>query len=126
MGEAKNRKLRYEELDRILSAGSRSEIRTVIDEVTKMLTDRGQLIEAGFISLRTMVIPEDAPPEQIACMREAFFAGAQHLFGSIMSFLDPGKEPTDRDLQRLDKVNAELQRFIEQFKLQHTEMKGRA
>lgn len=76
--------------------------------------------------VREAVAPLIAPPEQIACMREAFYAGAQHLFGSIMGFLDPGDESTDRDLERLDKVQEELQGFIEEYKLQHTMTEGRA
>ena len=43
-----------------------------------------------------------------------------------MTFFDPGDEPTDRDLERLDKVQEELQGFIEEYKLQHTMTEGRA
>jgi hypothetical protein len=124
MGEAKRRQLRYAELQAILEAGDQSEIRIVVDEITKWLTDNGQLIEAGFISLRAMAIPQDAPPEQIACMRDSFFAGAQHLFGSIMTMLDPGVDPTTADISRLDSISKELDRFIEAWTLAHTAAEG--
>lgn len=89
-------------------------------------TDRGKLIEAGFIGLQFAAIPEDAPPVQVEEMRMAFFAGAQHLFGSIMGIFDPDAEPTDKDLERMGLINSELNEFIEQFKAKHTKPGGRA
>jgi hypothetical protein len=62
--------------------------REMIDELTKRLVDEGKIIEAGWISLRLTVIPKDAPEIQLNEMRTVFFAGAQHLFGSILSMLD--------------------------------------
>ena len=53
---------------------------TEIEKLTKDLTDKGQLIEAGFVALRHMAIAKDATDEQVDEMRSAFFAGAQHLF----------------------------------------------
>ena len=44
-------------------------------------------------------------------MRYAFMAGSQHLFASIMSILDPGDEPTEKDLKRMDLIAAELEVF---------------
>jgi hypothetical protein len=55
-----------------------------------------------------------------------FCAGAQHLFGSIMSVLEPGDEPTDKDLQRMDLIHKELDAFIKDFSLRHTPTKGTA
>jgi len=126
MGDGKRRRLRHDELQRILDAGDRSEIRKVIDEITKMLADTGMIIEAGWISMKIMAVPEDAPPVQIEEMRNAFFAGAQHLFGAIMTMLDPGEEPTEADLSRMDKIKDELDRFLEEFKLKHFEASGSA
>src|SRR5262245_47550517 len=102
-----------------------------LDEITRQVTaklvDDGKLIEAGWMSFRYFVIPKDASPVQLEEMRNAFFAGAQHLFGSVMSVLDPGEEPTERDLDRMDQVSDELQRFITDFELRHfTKPQGRA
>lgn len=100
--------------------------RSVIDEVTKRLVDEGKLIEAGWISLKTMVIPNNASQIQIDEMRNAFFAGAQHLFGSIMSFLDEGHKETEADLERLSKISDELDQFIKEFELRHSKPEGSA
>jgi hypothetical protein len=59
-------------------------------------------------------------------MRMAFFAGAQHLFGTIMTVLEPGDEPTPKDLQRMDLIHLELDAFIKDFSLKHTPTKGTA
>jgi hypothetical protein len=90
-----------------------------VDEICRQFTDQGRLIEAGFIGLRYTVIAPDAPPDQIAEMRIAFFAGAQHLFASIMGILEPGAEPTENDLRRMTLISAELDHFITTFKAEH-------
>ena len=53
-------------------------------------------------------IPKDAPAVQLREMQLAFMAGAEHLFSSIMGILDPGEEPTDADLSRMDLIHKEL------------------
>jgi hypothetical protein len=87
----------------------------LIADVCRKLTDSGRLIEAGFVELR-MIILEDAPPIQVEEMRNAFFAGAQHLFSSILQILEPGAEPTEKDMHRLTLIDIELREFIEQLK----------
>lgn len=93
-----------------------------LEKLSRDLTDQGRLIEAGWISLRLMAID---PHAQLDEMRMAFFAGAQHLFASIMTILEPGAEPTEKDLQRLGLIQAELDKFISEFK-QRIPTKGRA
>lgn len=91
----------------------------VLTGLSKELTDRGLLIEAGWVGLQAAAIPADAPQVQLDEMRNAFFAGAQHLFSSIMSILDPGSEPTDADLARMSLINDELGRFVDEFAKRH-------
>jgi hypothetical protein len=98
----------------------------IVDQICKELTDKGKLIEGGWKSYELLVLPVDAPPIQRNECRFAFFAGAQHLFGSIMGILDPGTEPTEVDLRRMDAIHAELQFFIEDFKMRATPAQGRA
>ncbi len=86
------------------------------ENLCREFTDKGKLIEAGFIGLQFAAIAPDAPPVQVEEMRMAFFAGAQHLFGSIMGILEPDAEPTEKDLERVSLINSELNEFIEQFK----------
>jgi len=89
------------------------------DQIAKKLIADGRLIEAGFQGLRVMAIPDDAPDIQVSEMRKAFFAGAQHVWGTIMNVLDPGDAPTPADLIRMDNIDAELRDFIDDFSRQH-------
>jgi hypothetical protein len=76
--------------------------------LTKELADQGKLIEAGFAVFAHFVIPKDAPAVQLDEMRLAYMAGAEHLFSSIMNILDPGEEPTEADLLRMDLIQKEI------------------
>lgn len=91
----------------------------LVTDVTRGLLDKGKLIEAGWMSLRVVFLPPNTPPEQLADMRMAFFAGAQHLFGSLMTGLEEGDEPTDNDVSRsrFDKIAAELETFADELTL---------
>lgn len=100
--------------------------RTHIERLTKELVDKGRLIEAGWTSLRLACDLVDAPADQLREMRMAFFAGAQHLMGSIMTFLDAGEESTDQDMKRMDLIHNELQEFIRDFELRNVPTKGNA
>ena len=84
------------------------QIEQVASDLTKELTDKGKLIEAGFVVFARYVIPKDAPPIQLGEMQLAFMAGAEHVFSSIMNILDPGEEPTDADMRRMDLIQREL------------------
>lgn len=99
--------------------------RDELDEIAKRLTDKGKLIEAGFVGLRKAAMDPEAPEIQVREMRMAFMAGAQHLFGSIMSILDPGDDVTDRDLERMAKISEELDQFYHEFTAS-IQTKGRA
>ncbi|MEI9995147.1 MAG: hypothetical protein WDM91_11170 [Rhizomicrobium sp.] len=89
------------------------------------LLNQGLLIEAGWVSLRIAAIPPDAPEVQLEEMRNAFFAGAKHLFSSIMIVLDPGsEEPTAADMARMDKIQRELDAYIQTFALRRLPTEG--
>lgn len=88
-----------------------------LERLSRDLTDQGKLIEAGWIGLRIAAIPPDASATQLDEMRNAFFAGAQHLFGSIMVVLDPAIKPTERDVERMALIARELRGFLADFKL---------
>lgn len=90
--------------------------RALVHEITRKLVDNGQLIEAGWVSFKIMTIQPTAGEDQLCDMRAAFFAGAQHLFGSIMSMLDPGNEPTEKDLRRMQLISSELDAFVATLK----------
>src|ERR1700687_2995633 len=84
----------------------------MIDRLTRELVDKGKLIEAGWVGLRLMSVPPEASDTQVNEMRKAFFAGAQHLYASILGMLEPDAEPTNKDLERMGLIDAELQLFI--------------
>lgn len=102
--------------------------RQYLERLSRELVDEGKLIEAGWVSLRITALPADAPAVQLEEMRNAFFAGAQHLFTSIMAFLDvaAGDEPTEDDLRRMTLIDAELQAFINDYSLRRLPSEGRA
>jgi hypothetical protein len=91
-------------------------VEAMVIDVTKELINQGKLIEAGFVAYRLFVMSKDAPPVQVDECRLAFMAGADHVFSSMMSTLDPDAEPTDADLKRLDEIHAELERWRETIK----------
>jgi hypothetical protein len=97
-----------------------------IEDLCRELADRGKIIEAGWLSLKMTTIPADAPQVQLDEMRNAFFAGAQHLFGSIMGLLEGGEEATEKDIRRLSLINSELNSFLDEFKAKHLKAGGRA
>lgn len=99
--------------------------RAHLERLSRELADQGKLIEAGWIGLRIAAIAPDAPPIQLEEMRMAFFAGAQHLFSSIMTILEPGMEPADKDIDRVDLIDKELRHFIKEFEAR-IPMKGSA
>ena len=99
---------------------------TLVQAATEYAIDNGKIIELGWLALRAGAIPSDAPQRQLDSMREAFFAGAQHLFASIMTALDPGHQPTERDMQRMNSIGMELHAFIDAYAAKHTPPQGEA
>jgi hypothetical protein len=89
---------------------------TDLQKLSRTLVAEGKLIEAGWVLLRIAVLPDDAPQVQIDNMRFAFFAGSQHLWSSINAVLDGGSEPTAADLERMNLINDELNRFAKSMK----------
>lgn len=86
------------------------------DAICKKAVDEEKLVEAGWLSLRYTTIAKDAPQIQLDEMRLAFFAGAQHLFASIMTILEPGSDATENDYRRLTIISEELNKFYLQMK----------
>ena len=100
--------------------------RAFLERLSRELADQGKLIEAGWIGYRLAVMSPNAPPIQLQECKQAFFAGAQHLFSSLMTVLDPGAEPTESDLRRMDSMHIELQAFAAEFELKYGKPMGSA
>lgn len=89
-------------------------LNNVTRQLSINLTNEGKLIEAGWVAFEQFVLPKDAGAAQRRDMRAAFFAGAQHLFASVITIMDEDREPTDADLHKMDMISAELDNFIDQ------------
>lgn len=92
-------------------------------KLTKALADSGQLIEAGFVGLR-MGLPPDLGEGSLDLIRTAYFGGAQHLFASMMVMLEPGSDPTDNDMRRMDSLHTELERWRAEMIVRSAREKG--
>jgi hypothetical protein len=109
-----------------MGEAKRRALHAAADIYAKAAADKGLLIEAGWLGLKAVWLHPETPPSQEAELRQAFFAGAQHLYGSIMGMLDPGEEPTDADLTRMENIDRELEAFIRDFELRHVPTQGTA
>jgi hypothetical protein len=98
--------------------------RAYLEQFARKLADEGKLIEAGWVGLRILCVPQTASPAQIDDMRLAFMAGAQHLFVSIMTILDPGTEETAADMARMDLIHRELETVRKELELRVARPKG--
>jgi hypothetical protein len=94
-------------------------LRAAVVSASKRATAEGLLIEVGWLSLRLMTMPDDPDPVRLEECRMAFFAGAQHVFGSLLTIMDEDREPTDADLAKMGQISDELDRFIVDFKRKH-------
>lgn len=114
MGEQKRREERMTPYERMLQ------------DLTRKLVDDGKLIEAGWVSLRAMWCPPDAPEWQVAELRKAFMAGAQHAWSSLLTMLEEGEDPTTADMGRMEKIQAELDAFGAELARDHYPTSGTA
>lgn len=90
-----------------------------LEREMRRLTDEGKLIEAGWFGLRIAAISPNAPALQLEEMRSAFFAGAAHLFHSLMIVMEPGAVETPNDLRRMELIHEEMERFLKDFEFRH-------
>lgn len=67
-------------------------------------------------ALYSTLIPMGAAESQVRETKRAFYGGAQTLLAIIMRMLDPGTEPTEADLRKMDEIDRELRDFLEQVK----------
>jgi hypothetical protein len=102
MGEAKNRQKAREAM---------TEFERLCFDLQRKLANDGHLIRAGWIGLREVWLPQDAPQQQVEDMEAAFMAGALHFYTAIMGTLDEGMEPTAGDMRRMENAHNELMDF---------------
>jgi hypothetical protein len=104
MGEAKRKR------DRL------SPVEQAALDLTHKLANEGKLIESGFAAyIEVRHNGGDTPGFALRVLRDAYMAGAEHLWSSIMATLDPGVEPTDADLRRMELIAAEIDAWREKI-----------
>lgn len=91
-------------------------VKELVKQVTEQLATEGRVIEGGYRALEITTLG-NASLLQKREMRKAFFCGAQHLWASIFEILDPGHEPTEKDLRRMSLIDAELRKFHDELKI---------
>lgn len=100
MGEAKRRR------DRM------TPVQIEAEKLTHKLADEGLLIKSGFVGYMAACFPDEQPSAiQSRELEQAFMAGSLHLWSSIMVMLDPGTEPTARDMRRMDLIASEIEAY---------------
>jgi hypothetical protein len=95
-------------------------VRAAHDAIMQNAAGRGQVVAAGFAAFVAVLVKPETTPEVLDRYRVAYFSGAQHLFASIMSILDPGADPTEADLQRMTLIASELEAFCKELALRLT------
>lgn len=83
----------------------------LIDKIVAEWADKGKLVEGGWWAYVVTSGLETAPELQRTEMRKAYMLGAHHLFASLMGILDSDREPTAKDLRRMDLIHKELEAF---------------
>jgi len=85
-------------------------LEALMDKALAEWADKGKIIEGGW---QAFLVSGGArlPADQQYDMRRGYYMGAQHLYASIIRMLDPGSEPTERDLERMSKIHDELEAY---------------
>jgi len=74
----------------------------------KLIKD-GALIEAGFSVIEKRLKEEGKGVKVRNEAKAMFFAGAQHIFATIVRVLEPGAEATDNDVRVMEQISVELE-----------------
>ena len=90
-------------------------MRQMVKALTEKLAADGKIIEGGWVAFEAVAL-KGVSKIQSTEMRKAFFCGAQHLFTSLIQVLDEGIEPTEKDIDRVNKIQKELERFTLELK----------
>lgn len=76
----------------------------------RKLARQGRLVDETFKLFQRTVYP-GAPPEQVAALRVAFFAGAQEIFALCLAALDEGDDASQGDMDFMSAWVAEIELF---------------
>lgn len=76
----------------------------------RKLARQGRLVDEAFKAFQRHVYP-GAPPEQVAALRIAFFAGAAEFHAMSAAMVDDTVDVTDADVAAYGQVVQEVERF---------------
>lgn len=99
----------------------REELRQKIEEelaaINKEAMNKGCVIEMGWLLFAKLVYPHGMTKDQHDQLRDAFFAGAHHLFSSLMDGLDlDDDDATAADEKRMELIADELDAFYQRLR----------
>ena len=94
--------------------------------ITMKLAREGKILEGGWRAFELICVAENMPDVQRSDLRIAYYAGCQHLWASMMGIMDPGEEPTDADMRKMDLINREIEVVTLELKLRFNASKGSA
>lgn len=97
-------------------------INKISQAMIKLAANQGKVLELGWFACANVFQPK---PEYVNEMRLVYYAGAQHLFASMLQFMDPDMEPTAADMKRMDMMYAELKAVEPELELRGIATKGR-
>lgn len=90
----------------------RRKIREFAEKLTRQLMAEGKILEGGWAAFQLLMMHPKAGSAQINDMKIAYFAGAEHLWSSLMAGLDrDDQEPTAADERKMDLISKELDNF---------------
>jgi hypothetical protein len=93
------------------------DVKELVRALSAQAVKEKKLIQFGFTAFRKMCIPADASAAQLADMRMAYMAGAQHLFGSIFQLMTSDPDPTEADMDVMSAIGEEMDAFTQEIKL---------
>lgn len=82
------------------------------ETAAQRLAAEGRLLESGWSRLKELWLSPETSPEQVAMLRLAFFAGAQHTWTSVLALMG---DDSASDMERVGQVAAELEAFRKEW-----------
>lgn len=90
-----------------------------VSEMERAAVDAGKIIEAGWMGFKIAAVPPSAGERQVNDMRDMFFAGAQHVWVSVLRMVSAGEDITADDERRMANIQRELDAFFTDFAQRH-------
>lgn len=89
---------------------SEDELDKLLNQTARGFAESGKLVEAGWQGFAHAF---DAPPDKAGFLHFVFFAGAHHVYSSLIAMLMKDQEVTEADIDLYQKVGKEMHEFGE-------------